>query len=157
MADKYESTAEERAKALADFEAAEAAVDPERMKAVMGTEHWGAALFEQAIASARKMRKTTKSAGVDWILAGQYQNEAQHAVLRVHRVRFQDLERRLKALEDRPAAPGYEGVWQEDKEYPRGVFVTRSGSMWHAKRATKAKPGESADWTLAVKRGSDAR
>jgi len=61
-----------------------------------------------------------------------------------------------------PGADGvgltYCGVWFPARTYERGEFVTHDGSLWHAKTATTAKPGDgTADWTLAVKRGRDAR
>jgi hypothetical protein len=49
----------------------------------------------------------------------------------------------------------YRGVWRE-QPYPAGSFVTHGGSMFHTAKATSRKPGEG-DWTLAVKRGADAR
>lgn len=64
---------------------------------------------------------------------------------------------RIKALEERPQALSYQGVWTEGKMYPRGTFVTRAGSIFHANCVTGAKPGESSDWTLAVKRGADGK
>ncbi len=51
----------------------------------------------------------------------------------------------------------YVGVWQEGAEYERGNFCTHSGSVWHCNASTRAKPGESPDWTLAVKRGKTTR
>lgn len=52
--------------------------------------------------------------------------------------------------------PRYRGVWK-DGEYARGDMVTWGGSVWHANAVTSAKPGTSADWTMAVKRGSDGK
>lgn len=61
-------------------------------------------------------------------------------------------------LEDKVEAqgPAYKGVWRAGRTYPAGSFVTHGGSMWHADKATERKPGEG-DWTLAVKRGADAK
>jgi hypothetical protein len=50
----------------------------------------------------------------------------------------------------------YLGAWDSQREYQKGNFVTHGGSIWHCNAATRAKPGDSADWTLAVKRGRDA-
>jgi len=47
----------------------------------------------------------------------------------------------------------YEGVWQASREYQRGTLVTHDGGMWHANGTTRQKPGNGADWTLAVKSG----
>ena len=64
----------------------------------------------------------------------------------------------------------YCDVWKEGTEYTRGNFVSWGGSVWHCNGAlsndsddkiiyipTKAKPGQSQDWTLAVKRGRDGK
>lgn len=68
-----------------------------------------------------------------------------------------DLERRLKALEERPALQ-YKGVWQHDATYPIGTFITHNGSVWYADIASKAvKPGDGNVWSLAVKHGRDLR
>lgn len=51
----------------------------------------------------------------------------------------------------------YRGVWTE-KEYQRGDMVTWAGSVWHADKATSAKPDTpDSGWKLAVKRGRDGR
>ena len=71
-----------------------------------------------------------------------------------------DLEQRLKALEDRPSLM-YHGPWLEGVNYKAGAAVTWSGSMWIARESTRAKPGQSSPesraWTLAVKKGADAK
>jgi hypothetical protein len=52
----------------------------------------------------------------------------------------------------------YAGVWEAGESYQEGDFVTDRGSLWHANRATSARPGDgSGAWTLAVKRGKDAK
>lgn len=66
-----------------------------------------------------------------------------------------ELLKRIEALED--AAVSYEGVHKEGNVYRKGQLVTHGGSMWHANRTTAHKPGQSDAWTLAVKRGKDAR
>lgn len=52
----------------------------------------------------------------------------------------------------------YRGVWAEGA-YDEGDTVTHGGSLWHCNAdGTTAKPGEDATaWTLAVKRGRDAK
>ena len=52
----------------------------------------------------------------------------------------------------------YRGVFVEDSAYEKGDTVTWGGSLWHCNGETKDKPGEgSALWTLAVKKGRDAK
>lgn len=76
---------------------------------------------------------------VDWVRAG---FEARDAVLK--RIETKGVE--------------YKGVWQASQDYRRGDLVTFDGSVWHANATTRAKPGSgSKAWTLAVKRGADAR
>ena len=41
--------------------------------------------------------------------------------------------------------------------YQPGTLVTHAGSMWHCYVDSRSRPGESPDWTLAVKRGSDGK
>lgn len=53
--------------------------------------------------------------------------------------------------------PVYEGVYKSGEDYVKGDFVTFSGSLWHCNEATTEKPGQSKAWTLAVKRGRDAK
>lgn len=50
------------------------------------------------------------------------------------------------------------GVYKADERYLRGNGVTFGGSFWIAQKDVPAgKPGESADWRLAVKKGRDGR
>lgn len=52
----------------------------------------------------------------------------------------------------------YRGVFVEGADYAKGDTVTWGGSLWHCNGETKDKPGEgSALWTLAVKKGRDAK
>lgn len=55
----------------------------------------------------------------------------------------------------------HRGVWREGTRYERGDVVTWAGSMWTAKDATTAKPGETAEasraWQLSVKAGRDGK
>lgn len=67
------------------------------------------------------------------------------------------LEKRVNELEARPVME-YAGVWDQKKVYGSGKFVTDGGSLWHSKRASVGeRPGASDAWTLAVKKGRDAR
>ena len=47
------------------------------------------------------------------------------------------------------------GVYVDGQIYVRGDMATFGGSQWHCDAETTAKPGESKDWTLVVKRGRD--
>lgn len=62
-------------------------------------------------------------------------------------------------LEDKLEQQGraYKGVWKAGQTYPAGSFCSYAGSMWHADQTTDFKPGEGGGWTLAVKRGADAK
>lgn len=52
----------------------------------------------------------------------------------------------------------YCGVFADGTRYQKGDTVTWAGSLWHCNAETKDKPGEgSTDWTLAVKKGRDAK
>jgi hypothetical protein len=48
----------------------------------------------------------------------------------------------------------YCGIWEEDREYLRGGFVTTNGSLWHAEQPTRSRPGTDSTWRLAVKKGT---
>jgi hypothetical protein len=65
------------------------------------------------------------------------------------------LEKRIDELESKPFA--YDGPHESGKAYRKGVFVTHDGSVWHCNYATTVRPGDGPAWTLAVKRGRDAR
>jgi len=49
------------------------------------------------------------------------------------------------------------GVWKDGMTYLAGDGVTIGGSFFIAQTTTAAKPGQSSDWRLAVKRGTDGR
>jgi hypothetical protein len=49
------------------------------------------------------------------------------------------------------------GVYRAGQTYERGDGVTRDGSFWVAQKETSAKPGESPDWRMAVKKGRDGK
>lgn len=53
--------------------------------------------------------------------------------------------------------PEYKGVYSEKEQYEKGAFVTHGGSVWHCNAPTSDKPGNSENWTLAVKKGRDMR
>lgn len=62
---------------------------------------------------------------------------------------------RIEFLEQRPLR--YDGPHESGKVYERGMFVTFDGSIWHANYKTASRPGDGPAWTLAVKKGRDAR
>jgi hypothetical protein len=50
----------------------------------------------------------------------------------------------------------YKKVWAQGT-YTKGDTVTWGGSLWHCNETTESKPGDSAEWTLAAKRGRDGK
>ena len=69
---------------------------------------------------------------------------------------FVPLEKRLVALEKRPELR-YLGTWVKGTTYAPGNAVTHDGSLWICVAPTKGKPGPSAGWRLAVKKGRDGQ
>lgn len=67
------------------------------------------------------------------------------------------IEARFADLQVRTFADVYQGVFEADKTYTRGVLATWGGSLWLSQAETSSKPGENADWKLVVKRGADGR
>ena len=69
-----------------------------------------------------------------------------------------ELQTAVKDLSNRPSLK-YVGVWNQEKVYGAGNFVTDSGSVFHAQRASVGeRPGSGGDaWVLAVKKGKDAK
>ncbi|MGE3348321.1 MAG: hypothetical protein AB7I35_12885 [Ramlibacter sp.] len=65
------------------------------------------------------------------------------------------LEARLKEVESHPFT--YEGPHEMGKTYNRGSFVSHAGSLWACNCKTNSRPGDGPAWTLAVKRGADAK
>ncbi|KQW37092.1 carbohydrate-binding family V/XII protein [Rhizobacter sp. Root404] len=61
----------------------------------------------------------------------------------------------MEELETKPFA--YDGPHEVGKTYAKGNFVTHDGSLWHCNYKTASRPGDGPAWTLAVKRGRDAR
>lgn len=49
------------------------------------------------------------------------------------------------------------GVWKDGTAYGRGDGVSFGNSFWIAQADTTAKPGNSEDWRLAVRRGNDGK
>lgn len=67
------------------------------------------------------------------------------------------IEERMADIQVRTFADLYQGVYQPGTTYSRGLAVTWGGSLWLSKADTKTKPGESPEWQLIVKKGSDGR
>ena len=68
-----------------------------------------------------------------------------------------ELEKRVTRVEDRPELK-YAGVWRANTAYAEHAAVTHDGSIWIAREATILEPGDgSSSWTLAVKKGRDAK
>lgn len=62
-------------------------------------------------------------------------------------------------IDGKDGAPGmtYKGVYDEAQQYERGDCVTWGGSLYHCDESTTEKPGNGKGWTLAVKKGRDAK
>jgi len=71
-----------------------------------------------------------------------------------------DLRAEIAELKARPTMK-YEGVWDPERVYTVGDFVTDDGSLWHCSDACvgvrPGNPGSSQAWRLAVKRGRDGK
>jgi hypothetical protein len=67
------------------------------------------------------------------------------------------IEARFAELQVRTFADLYQGVFEPEKVYARGLLATWGGSLWLALNETRSKPGEDGDWRLVVKRGADGR
>jgi len=78
-----------------------------------------------------------------------------HALLVVLAAEHAHAVERLSALERAPLR--YDGPHEVGKRYVPGAFVSFDGSLWHCNEATTCRPGDGPQWTLAVKRGRDAR
>jgi hypothetical protein len=67
------------------------------------------------------------------------------------------IEARFAELQVRTFADLYQGVFEPEKTYTRGLLATWGGSLWLSLAETRAKPGDNGDWKLVVKRGADGR
>lgn len=67
------------------------------------------------------------------------------------------VEERAAVINVRTFADIYQGVYRPETLYGRGLLTTWGGSLFLAKVETRAKPGESNDWQLVVKRGDSAK
>jgi hypothetical protein len=67
------------------------------------------------------------------------------------------VEQRLDEIQAKPGMK-YEGVWNSEKAYSAGDFVTDKGSLFICKDGCiNVRPGTSNAWQLAVQRGRDGR
>lgn len=70
--------------------------------------------------------------------------------------KIETLERMITQLQRELAerkSLAYLGPWRAGMICVEGDFVTDHGGLWHCNRETALRPGDSPDWTLAVKRG----
>jgi hypothetical protein len=69
-----------------------------------------------------------------------------------------ELQSRIGTLEalDR-ASLKYVGTWRETQTYQEGNLATDHGSLFYCNTSTTARPVQSRDWTLCVKRGRDGK
>jgi hypothetical protein len=67
------------------------------------------------------------------------------------------VEKRASEIQVRTFADTYQGVYEPDKLYARGLLATWGGSLWLSLSETRAKPGENGEWRLVVKKGADGR
>ena len=75
--------------------------------------------------------------------------------VKILQLRIVELQTRIEELERQPFA--YDGPHEAGKTYRKGTFVTHGGGLWHCNHTTASNPGDGPAWTLAVKRGKDAR
>lgn len=72
--------------------------------------------------------------------------------------RLAAVEAKTAALEAALADHEYKGVWRDGPTYVRHNSATHGGSLWIVRvERTTQRPGDGADWTLAVKHGRDGR
>lgn len=63
-----------------------------------------------------------------------------------------EIEKLVAEINVRTFADIYKGVYKAGDIYTRGVLATWGGSLWLSLNETKAKPGETPDWRLIVKK-----
>jgi hypothetical protein len=104
------------------------------------------------IEAARRLLGTRRSNLIKAIVAGLVPAISEYVTAQVKPLRD-----RIAELEARPTVK-YLGTWKSHETYTVGNMVTDHGSCWHCNvSATTERPGDSRDWTLAVKRGSRGR
>jgi len=140
---ELKTTAAERAKALANFDAAAKAHDYGRMIEISESDVFFEAVLERA--------RECKAQGLGLVHAF-VEVESLMVIARIHRARIGALEARIKALEERPTVK-YRGVFDGVSEYRSGDAVTHRGTLWFCSQDTKGRPGEADSWRLMVKEG----
>lgn len=114
----------------------------------------------------RSCRKTTPLAetagleGAGWvvIVRGIASAEVEYPSERTMRTVFTYTDGAKTVTEVRYPGPLDKGIFREGEAYERGDGVTFGGSWWIAQvDAPTTKPGTSAEWRLAVKKGRDGR
>jgi hypothetical protein len=114
----------------------------------------------------RSTRKTTPIAeaagleGAGWIVIvrGIASAEVEYPSDRTMRTVFTYTDGAKTVTEVRYPGPLDKGIFREGEAYERGDGVTFGGSWWIAQvDAPTTKPGTSAEWRLAVKKGRDGR
>jgi len=114
----------------------------------------------------RASRKTTpldgaaslEAAGWACIVRGVASAEVEYPTPRTIRTVFRYTDGSETATEVRYGGVLDQGVFRESEAYEKGDGVTFGGSFWIAQKdAPEGKPGTSADWRLAVKKGRDGK
>lgn len=69
------------------------------------------------------------------------------------------VEQRAAAFQSRTLADAFQGVYDPSKTYTRGQLVVWGGQTWLSMDDAKerARPGESPEWRLLVKKGADGK
>jgi hypothetical protein len=140
------------------FKAAADAEDPEAMLGIFKDDAYQQLLLKSEIEDTREKfsRFDAAHTAIFATACAQYIHERMLDMLAVHRVRRVQLEKRVTELEQRPSLK-YCGTWNAHAQFNEGNLVTDHGSLWACLRSTRARPGESDDWQLAVKKGRDGR
>lgn len=60
----------------------------------------------------------------------------------------------IEAMEAAARNFRFRGLWRDGEQYAAGNFVVLDGSTWHCNVASRSRPGEGADWSIAAMRGS---
>jgi integrin beta 3 len=115
------------------------------------------------VRSARKTTPLAEAAGLEgagWvvIVRGIASAEVEYPSERTMRTVFTYTDGAKSVTEVRYPGPLDKGIFREGEAYERGDGVTFGGSWWIAQvDAPTTKPGTSAEWRLAVKKGRDGR
>lgn len=128
--------------------------DADAMASIANTQRFVKLTFLSQLDDAGETAKGISAASVFAMLVGQ--RDVVNRTFQIHVARRRKLEARIKALEERsPLA--YAGTWSEAKQSNKGMFYTDHGSIWYCRETTRDRPGTSAHFQLAVKRGNDGK